>query len=83
MIYLKSIIAGVGAVVLTVLLATLGFVVWGWWWVSQRASSAAGVGAVSYDVNSPWIGIPIVMVVMAAFAVGFSWEFRRATRASR
>ena len=82
MVYLKSFLVGVAALVLVLFLSIVGFIVWGLW-ISPRPSNQGSVGTVSYDVSSPWIGIPLLIVVALIFLAGFSWEFRRATRAKR
>lgn len=82
MVYLKSFLAGVAALLAVLLLTAVGFIVWGWW-ISHRAANEGGVGAVGYDVSSPWIGIPVLTVIGLIFSAGFYWEFRRAKRANR
>ena len=78
MVYLKSILAGLVAVIGTMVLAVIGFVVLGWW-TSQRHSKAAGEGVVAYDIRV--LVMPVAIIVGLIFVAGFWWEFRRATRA--
>jgi hypothetical protein len=52
MVYLKSIVAGLIAVIGTLVLSVIGFIVWGLW-MSQRYPNAAGASAVSYDIRAP------------------------------
>jgi heme/copper-type cytochrome/quinol oxidase subunit 2 len=82
MVYLKSFLVGVVALVSVLFLGIVGFIGWGVW-ISHRSSNQGSVGTVSYDVSSPWIGIPLLIVTGLIFLAGFSWEFRRATRANR
>jgi hypothetical protein len=82
MVYLKSFLVGVVALVSVLFLGIVGFIGWGLS-ISHRSSNQGSVGAVSYDVSSPWIGIPLLIVTGLIFLAGFSWEFRRATRANR
>jgi hypothetical protein len=83
MVYLKSFLAGVAALLAVLLLAAGGFIGWGWWRINHRSANEGGMGAVGYDVSSPWIGIPLLIVIGLTFSVGFYWEFRRAKRANR
>jgi hypothetical protein len=69
-IYLKSLLAGLGAPIAVVLLGILGFIGWGW-----RRSII-----VAFNISSPWIIQPVLIVAGFIFVVGFSWEFRRLTR---
>ena len=80
MVYLKSIVAGLIAVIGTLVLAVIGFIVWGLW-MSQRYPNGAGASAVSYDIRA--LVIPLVIIVGLIFASGFWWQFRRAKRAER
>lgn len=83
MVYFKSFLAGMAALLAVLLLAAVGFIGRGWWWTSHRSANGGGVGVVSYDVSSPWIGIPLLIVIGLIFLAGFYWEFRRAKRANR
>jgi uncharacterized membrane protein len=78
MVFLKSILAGLVAVLAVVLLTVVGFAAWGWW-VAHSLEQAQGGGIGAYVVNTPWIPVPIIAAVV--FVVGFWWEFRRAKRA--
>lgn len=80
MIYLRSLLAGLVALVSVVLLGIIVLIGWAMWtthWFSDHGSGET----VSYDIARPWIGIPLVMVVLLSFLAGFCWEFRRARRA--
>jgi hypothetical protein len=79
MVLLKSILAGLVAVLAVVLLTVVGFAAWDWW-VAHRLEQAQGegIGAI-VGVNTPWIPVPIIAAVV--FVAGFWWEFRRAKRA--
>ena len=78
MVYLKSILAGFAAVVGVVLLAVLGLIGWTWWMTQRMAQP--GLGAVAYEVNTPWILFPAPIIAGVVFVLGFWWEFRRAHR---
>lgn len=74
MIYVKSLLAGVAAL----LVASVLFCVVGAFWIIRNAKVPPGT-TVGWDIrvlNRPlfWL-IPIL-----AFAIGFYWEFRRASR---
>lgn len=75
MVFLKSILAGLIAVIGTLFLAVIGFVVWGLS-RSQRHPDGVGASTVSYDIRV--IVIPLVSIVGLIFAAGFWWQFRRA-----
>jgi len=82
MIYLKSVLAGVAAVIAALVLTAAAFAAWGWWTVHRAAQEAgAGVGAV--EVNTPWIVIPAPILVAVAFFLGFCWQWRKAKRNQR
>jgi hypothetical protein len=77
MVFLKSILAGLVAVLAIVLLTVLGFAAWGWWWVAHSLEQAQGGGTGAIvGVNTPWIPVPIIAAVV--FVAGFWWEFRKA-----
>lgn len=78
MVFLKSILAGLVAVLAVVLLTVVGFAAWDWW-VAHRLEQAQDGGIGAYVVNTPWIPVPIIAAVV--FVAGFWWEFRRAKRA--
>lgn len=80
MVYLKSILAGLTAVIGAMILAVIGFIVSGLW-MSQRHPNGVGARAVSYDISV--LAFPLVMIVGLIFATGFWWEFRRARRGAR
>ena len=82
MVYLKSFLAGVVALVLVLFLCIVGFIGWVFW-IRHRSSNPVTEGLVAYDVSHPWIGVPLLIVAGLTFVAGFSWEFRRATRANR
>ena len=82
MVYLKSFIAGIVAVLGVLFLCIVALIGWGVW-ISHRSYNEGSVGAVGYDIKSPWIGILILVVVALIFLAGFSWEFRRAMRPQR
>jgi hypothetical protein len=74
MIYLKSLLAGLCAVVLSAILYVLALVAW---MLSYTFAESSGrVGAVSFGIGpTQWI------VGALIFAAGFWWEFRRESRA--
>jgi hypothetical protein len=75
LIYLKSALAGFAAVLVSVVVLWVGLTVM-FTFVLPRWRSSGGIGAVS--VGGLAI-VPILAVVLAIFAVGFYWEFRRAS----
>ena len=78
MVFLKSILAGLVAVLAVVLLMLLGFAAWDWW-VVHRLEQAQGAGIGAYVVETPWIPVPVIAAVV--FGAGFWSKFRRAKRA--
>jgi hypothetical protein len=50
---------------------------WPGWLVSVLLLCTLG------NITSPGVGIPLLIVAGLIFLAGFSWEFRRATRANR
>ena len=82
MVYLKSIVAGVIASLLSVVLLIVGFLGWLYFkaWAAMRAEPAGqgGIGAVSASFPLPVGGIVVLMLTV--FALGFWWQFRRASR---
>ena len=72
MVYLKSFLAGVVALVSVLFLGIVVFIGWGFW-ISHRSSNQVTDGVVAYDVSRPWIGIPLLIVA----------GLRRAQKANR
>jgi hypothetical protein len=68
MIYLKSFLAGLAALILVALLA-IGIL-----FARMEMSSDEGIGVVSGP------GWPVLAVSLLAFAVGFFWQYRRTRR---
>jgi hypothetical protein len=75
MIYLKSILAGIAAVLLALILLVLAIVAFVL--VTQLGTGSGGIGAVSAGLPPL---IVLTLLVLLAFAAGFYWEFRRASR---
>jgi hypothetical protein len=74
MIYLKSILAGFAALLVTVIVLWAGLTVMFTFVLPRWGSGSGGIGAVSLSV------VPILGVALAIFALGFYVEFRRASR---
>jgi hypothetical protein len=71
MVYVKSILVGLGAAILSlVLLAAIGIV------INLRQEQSTGIGAIGVSASS------ILIVGLTMFAVGFGWMFRRSSRRS-
>ena len=76
MIYVKSILVGIAALMVSsilfvIVLAVILFAPW-------RRPESGGIGAVSIGIGPvSWIALWIVAVLI--FAAGFWWEFRRAS----
>jgi hypothetical protein len=70
MVYVKSILVGLGAAVLSVILMAAAALA-----IAMRAQSA-GVGAIAVGVSGP----SAIIVALIMFAVGFAWAFRRWSR---
>ena len=77
MVYLKSVVAGLAAVFVSVIVILIGLTVlfnfvlprWG-----------RGSGAVGFAFGPPY-AVFFLAIVLAIFAIGFYWEFRRASGA--
>jgi hypothetical protein len=82
MVYLRSFLAGVVAVVSALLLCIAGLI-GRTLWMNHTSSGEGPGGAVGYDITSPWIGIPLLTVTAMIFWAGFFWEFRRVRRSQR
>ena len=77
MVFLKSLLAGVVAVVLIAI--ALPFVMAVLLWIRRPPDTGADFGTVGWDPIS--LTKPTTLfVVMGIFLVGFIWEFLRATR---
>ena len=77
MIYVKSIVAGLVAIVIAVMMWFIVIMALLIYWSRQMNDTNATIGwdPVSFFRNSgilPWL------ILLSAFAVGFYWEFRRA-----
>jgi hypothetical protein len=75
MIYVKSILAGIAAVLLVVVLFVVAVFVIPL--LLQFRTGSGGIGAVSGGLST----LALLAIVALAFAGGFYWEFRRASRA--
>jgi hypothetical protein len=75
-IYVRSVLAGIVAV-LAVCVIRVGFVVLPLAFMMMRsaATGSGGIGAVSTGVVEP-----LILLVPLAFAGGFYWDFRRASK---
>jgi len=78
MIYVKSVLAGLVALAVSVYLLPIGFIIF---FFFRPPPESEGGGEVAWDLVSLFANYPIAwIVVVAIFALGFSWEFRRASR---
>ena len=82
MIYLKSFLAGIAAVLLVLILFVVLFVVAVFVipLLLQFRTGSGGIGAVSFGLFEPVV-LAFAMLLGLAFVGGFYWEFRRASRA--
>ena len=71
MVYIKSVLAGLAALFVSVISTVIFTFV-----LPRLGNGSGGIGAVS--VNGLVI-VPILVIVFAIFAFGFRWEFRRAS----
>jgi hypothetical protein len=69
---LRGLLAGVGAVVLVMLLLAGGFALT--MLLASRGTGSGGIGAISGDLGPPLLGLLVI------FAAAFRWEYRRAKR---
>ena len=77
MIYLRSVLAGFGALLLAGVVVWIGFVLMFRVVLPRWANGAGGVGAV-FGTGSL---LTLLAIALAIFAMGFYWEFRRASGA--
>jgi hypothetical protein len=75
MIWIKSFLAGVAAVLAAFVVVILALFVFPFFLMMSRAGSG-GIGAVSAGVSQ----LAVVVGVPLVFAGGFYWQFRRASR---
>jgi hypothetical protein len=74
MIYLKSVLVGLAAVFVSVIVLWAGLTVM-FTFILPRWGNRSGGGVVLFG---PIYWVPILGVVLVIFALGFYWEFRRA-----
>ena len=84
-ICLKSILAGIVAAIGAVLLAAILVVIGTFAWLQfemwrQRGQESGGIGAVSVGTADSIVVVLGLVLGVLGFAVGFWWEFRRASR---
>jgi uncharacterized BrkB/YihY/UPF0761 family membrane protein len=77
MAVLKSLLAGVAAVVLAAIGIVVGIVFY--LMLHHRPNTGADSGAIGWDPISV-ARLPSLLVITGIFLAGFIWEFRRATR---
>jgi hypothetical protein len=77
-IYVKSVLAGLAAVLTVFAIVFLVTVVAPLFLMMSRAGSG-GIGAVSTGFGISGLAV-LIVVALASFAGGFYWEFRRASR---
>ena len=75
MIYLKSFLAGIAAALLVIVVGVVAVFAIPLL-LQSRSTGSGGIGAVSYGFSAP----AFALLVTLAFAGGFYWEFRRASR---
>lgn len=80
MIYLKSFLAGIAAALLVIVLFVVAVLVipllLQFAMLQFATTGSGGIGAVSYGLSE----LALALIVTLAFAGGFYWEFRRASR---
>jgi hypothetical protein len=76
-IYLKSVLAGFAALLVSVIVLWAGLTVMFTLVLPHWGSGSTGVGVVSVGIIEL---VLILVIVLAIFALGFYWEFRRASR---
>ena len=74
MIYVKSVLAGVGALLAA---SVLYLCIYAFWFLTRQSKAPPGMGVV---VSVRFIFGPLfLLIALLAFAIGFYWEFRRAS----
>ena len=76
MVFLKSVLAGIAAVILAVFAVPLGILAYSWF---HQPSAGVDVPSVSWDPISVTKS-PTVFLVIGIFLAGFVLEFMHATR---
>jgi hypothetical protein len=76
MIYLKSMLAGFAALFVSIIVLWVGLTVMFTFVLPRWGNGSGGIGAVSIGGLEL---VPILAIVIAIFALGFYWEFRRAS----
>jgi hypothetical protein len=75
--YVKSFFVGLAALLISII-GIVAIEVITIYFTELRRAGSAGIGAVSVGIPTWFLIIPV-----AAFIVGFGWEFRRASRRAR
>ena len=73
MIYVKSILAGIVAVLIVLAFVAASFAAWQY--LAMVRTGSGGIGLILFDVDV----MVLLLIVLATFAAGFSWQFRRAS----
>lgn len=73
MIYLKSILAGIVAVMIALMLVVASFTAWQY--SAMARTGSGGIGLILFDVDL----VAVFLIGLAVFAAGFYWQFRRAS----
>jgi hypothetical protein len=76
MIYLKSVLAGFAALFVSIIVLWVGLTVMFTFVLPHWGNGSGGIGAVSVG---GLVLVPILAIVLAIFALGFYWEFHRAS----
>jgi hypothetical protein len=75
LVYLKSVLAGLAALFVSVIVLWVGLTVL-FTFVVPRWGKQMAVVHISFG---PVYSVPILGILLAIFALGFHWEFRRAS----
>jgi len=80
MVFLKSILAGLLALVLAVILLVVGAAVIGIMLSKGQDGAAIGFDPISMARSFPLLWVIALCATVGVFALGFYWEYRRAGR---
>jgi uncharacterized membrane protein len=71
MIYLKSILAGIVAVLMVLVLVAASFAAWQY--LTMKKTGSGGVGLILFNVDL----VLVLIIGLAIFCAGFYWQFRK------
>jgi hypothetical protein len=74
MVYIKSLLAGLAAVIIAMLLSPFVVGLYGYFAYKPNGNEAIGWDPISLVRRPPWL----IITAICIFLIGLTWEFRRA-----